>query len=291
MILTDDEMREVRSCLEAQAGLDEELMQHCGHLIRMGAFDEAIRSAFVLLEGRLRKAVNKTNVTGTNLAQFAFNPANGPLAMLLAEDTAEREGLRDLYVGAFKLFRNPTAHGVMGYSPAEGKSIIGFLNLLLGMVKRAGEVPPPGLLPENLERVLAQIEKGIDAGAASRLRSFLVRCVQLGLRPSKDTKVWIPFRRPALIKSGSSPTPKRGYVRVFYVTAETLGFPLPSYSNIVVGFDAEALINALQELEFQPDRGDWGAKLKLHNDQPFFDRLFDLVRRTSDALEDTLEQA
>jgi hypothetical protein len=32
MILTDEEMRQVRRALEAQAGLEAELVQRCGHL-------------------------------------------------------------------------------------------------------------------------------------------------------------------------------------------------------------------------------------------------------------------
>ena len=57
MILTDKEMDQIRRALENQAGFDEELMRRCGHLIHLGAFDEAVRSAFVLLEERLRKSV------------------------------------------------------------------------------------------------------------------------------------------------------------------------------------------------------------------------------------------
>jgi uncharacterized protein (TIGR02391 family) len=124
MILTDDEMRQIGRSIEAQAGLDEGLIQRCGHLIHMGAFDEAVRSAFVLLEERLRETVNGEGMTGVQLANHAFNPTKGSLAKHLGRNQAEREGLRELYSGAFRLFRNPTAHGVVGYSAAEGKAII-----------------------------------------------------------------------------------------------------------------------------------------------------------------------
>ena len=119
MILTDNEIRQIRHSIEAQAGLNEELLHRCGDLIHIGNFDEAVRSAFVLLEERLRKAAHKKGLTGTTLAQFAFNPQTGPLAKHLGRNMSEREGLRDLYVAAFKLFRNPTAHGIVGLMLSE----------------------------------------------------------------------------------------------------------------------------------------------------------------------------
>ena len=73
-----------------------------------------------------------------------------------------------VYAGAFRLFRNPTAHGVVGYSAAEGRAIIGLVDLLLKMLKRAGELPPADLFPENLETALARIEETTGPGAASR---------------------------------------------------------------------------------------------------------------------------
>ena len=143
MILTDKEMQQVRQTIEAQAGLDGELVRRCAPLIHLGKFDEAVRSAFVLLEERLRKAVNKESMTGTQLANYAFDLTEGPLAKLLGHNNAERKGLRELYAGAFRLFRNPTAHSVVGYSAAEGRAILGLVDLLLRMLKRAEELPPP----------------------------------------------------------------------------------------------------------------------------------------------------
>jgi hypothetical protein len=72
MILTDDEIRQIRRSIEDQAGLNEELLRRCGDLIHMGNFDEAVRSAFVLLEKRLRKTVprdqgNRTDYVKTTM--------------------------------------------------------------------------------------------------------------------------------------------------------------------------------------------------------------------------------
>lgn len=297
MILTDEEMQQVRRSIEAQTGLDEELLRRCGPLIRMDKFDEAVRSAFVLLEERLRKAVNKEGMTGTQLANFAFSPAKGPLAKHLGRSQAEREGLRELYSGAFKLFRNPTAHGVVDYSAAQGKAIIGLVDLMLKMLKRVEELPSPELFSDNVDTALSNIEKAIGPGATSRLRMFLGKCMkELGLRPSTSAKQWIPFRRYAFYKPENWIEPKPHAIAVFYIvsagTEPSLSFPTSYYYRNVVGFNVDRLINELTDLGFllvgknQEPRID----LRISNDQRFFDTLFELVLRTGDELEETLQQ-
>jgi uncharacterized protein (TIGR02391 family) len=298
MILTDSELREVRWTIEAQAGLDEELLRRCGHLIHLGAFDEAVRSAFVLLEERLRDAVKAEGMTGTQLANHAFSPMNGPLAKHLGRNQAEREGLRELYSGAFRLFRNPTAHGVVGYSAAEGKAIIGLVDLLLKLVKRAEDLPPVGLFPENVETALSKIEKEIGPGATSRLRLFLGKCIsEVGLKPSSTATQWLPFRKHALYQADGWEAPKAHAIPVFYLQVESstkmrLYLPLSSYYARVEGFSVDQLYEESTELGFQLLGKDQEphADLRVHNDQHFFDAVFDLVKRTARELEMTLQQ-
>lgn len=296
MILTDEEMQLLRRSIEAQAGLDDELARRCRHLIHLGAFDEAVRSAFVLLEERLRQAVNEEGMTGTQLANYAFNPTKGPLAKHLGRNQSEREGLRELYSGAFRLFRNPTAHGVIGYSAVEGKAIIGLVNLMLTILKRAEELPPPDLFPDNVEAVLGKIEEMIGPGAMSRLRMFLGKCLRkVGLRPSTSATQWIPFKRYALYKQENWEEPKPHSTAVFYLLATGteygLSFPTNYYSN-VVGFNVDRLVEETTELGFQLRGKNQEPRVDflMHNDQGFFDALFDLVVRTANALEDTLQQ-
>jgi len=289
MILTDEEMQQVRQCVEAQAGLDEELVRQCGHLIRMGAFDEAVRSAFVLLEERLRKAVGKEGMTGVPLANYAFNPTDGPLAKYLARDQAEREGLRELYSGAFRLFRNPTAHGAVGYTPAEGKAIIGLVDLMLKMLDRAG------VFPDYADKALGEVEGAIGPAAASRLRVFLGKCVrELGLK-IRPGKIWIPFRKPALYKPEHWEAPRHHPIPVFYLVVSRqepgLYFATSVYAH-VVGFNVDRLIEALMELKFRLSgkAQEPVVDLQLYNDQGFFDALFELVKRVADELGQTLRQ-
>lgn len=295
MILTDNEMQQVRRSIDEQAGLDEELLRRCGQLIRSGAMDEAVRSAFVLLEERLRKAVGQEAMTGTALANYAFNSKDGPLAKYMGRDQSEREGLRELYSGAFKLFRNPTAHGVVGYDSADGKAIIGLVNWMLRMLQRVEQLPPPDMFPEHVEAALTQIEQKIGPGATGRLRVFLGRCVrEAGLKPGTKSKQWIPFKRYALYKTDYWEKAKPHAIGVFYLVtgaAYDLGFPLQYYYSNVVGFDSDELIDALGDLGFQA----WGKNqepyvdFKLHNSQAFFDGLFDVIKRTAEELEQTLK--
>jgi len=296
MILTDKEMDQIRGALEAQAGYDEELMRRCGHLIHLGAFDEAVRSAFVLLEERLRKAVGEERMTGTQLANSAFGPAKGPLAQQLGHSQSEKEGLRELYSGAFKLFRNPTAHGVVEYSAAEGKAIISLVDLLLRILKRAEELPPAGLLPENVEGALEKVEETIGAGATSRLHSFLGRCVsELGLRPYRSAEKSIPFRRHALYKLKRWDEHKAHGVAVFYLTVTSrrraLQFPVNQYHAHIAGFETERLTEDLLNLGLYPHgrNQDPIADLRVHNDRDFFDALFDIVSWVTDEFDESLK--
>jgi uncharacterized protein (TIGR02391 family) len=296
MILTDDEIRQIRRSIEIQAGLDETLMQRCGPLIHMGRFDEAVRSAFVLLEERLRKAVNEEGMTGTQLANFAFSPAKGPLAKHLGSNQAEREGLRELFSGAFKLFRNPTAHGMVGYTAAEGKAIIGLVDLMLKMLKRAEELPPPDTFPDYLEAALARTEENIGPGATSRLRLFLGKCItQVGLKPATG-KQWVPFKRYALYQPESWDQSKPHSIGVFYLISSkgrtAIHFSIRQYYSNVVGFNVDRLVEELAELHFIPVGKDQEPRvdLQVYNDQPFFDALFDVVVRVAEELGDTLQQ-
>jgi uncharacterized protein (TIGR02391 family) len=294
MILTDDETRQIRRSIEAQAGLDEGLMRRCGHLIHMGAFDEAVRSAFVLLEERLREAVNEEGMTGVQLANHAFNPKNGLLAKHLGRTASEREGLRELYSGAFKLFRNPTAHGVVGYSAAEGKAIIGLVDLMLRILKRAEELPPPGLFPDYVETALGKLEESLGPGATGRLRVFLGKCIEeLGLKPGPG-KQWVPFKKYALYHPEQWDEPRSHPIAVLYLVVPGQGFSLhfsTSYYANVVGFNVDRLVEELTELGCQPfgKNQEPRVDLRVHNNQAFFDALFDLVAQTVDELGATLQ--
>lgn len=293
MILTDKELRDLREVLDVQSGLNAELLQHCGMLIHLGKFDEAVRTAFILLEERLRRMVGQEGMTGTNLANYAFNVDTGPLAKHLASNKSEREGLRELYSGAFKLFRNPSAHGVVGYSQAEGKAIIGLVNLLLLFLDRADELPPPQSLPPHVEKVLVMIEKEIGVDVAGRLRVFLGKTQKLGLKSPAATN-WLPFRCYALQTRSNWSEPRAHHLPIFYLVADEknpyLWFPINQYYTSVVGIDTEPYVRILRKLGFTlyGQNRDYRLNLRDKNSTEFFEALFELVTQIERELEATL---
>lgn len=79
-------------------------------------YDGAVLGAFVILEDAVRTAAGlRPEDIGVELMKKAFNPAGGALT-----DTglpaAERERLRDLFVGAIGTFKNPLSHRKIGKS-------------------------------------------------------------------------------------------------------------------------------------------------------------------------------
>jgi hypothetical protein len=248
------------------------------------------------MEERLRKAVNESSMTGTQLANYAFNPQTGPLAKHLGRNQAEREGLRELYSGAFKLFRNPTAHGVVGYSSAEGKAIVGLVDLLLKMLRRVEELPPSDFFPDNLEAALEASEDIIGPGATSRLRMFLGKCVTgAGLQPSESAQSWIGFKQYALYQADHWSEPRSHPIALFYFAADERKNGLQfstEYCRRVAGFEKDHLVDELTELGFRPfgKNQEPRVDLQIHNDQKFFDNLFLVVKRAVDELKETLSQ-
>jgi uncharacterized protein (TIGR02391 family) len=293
MIVTDKEMDDVRQVLEPQRGLNSELLQQCSTLLHLAKFDEAIRSAFILLEQRLRKSVGQEGMTGTNLANYAFNAESGPLSRQLARNKQERDGLRELYSGAFKLFRNPTAHSLVGNSSAEAKSIIGLVNLLLIFLDRVDELPPPLAFLECVEETLAIIDREIGTDVAGRLRVFLGKCQKLGLK-AHTARHWIPFRSYALQTRPQWSEPKSHHVALFYLKAEqnnpALWFPVNEYLSCVVGLDTGEIARALLKLGFVPTgkTRDYRLNLRDKNDAEFFEALIELISQIESKLRATL---
>ena len=249
----------------------------------------------MLLEESLRKAIHEDGLTGSALANRAFNPDSGVLSKHLGRNQAEREGLRELYSGAFMLFRNPTAHGLVGYAPAEGKAIIGLVDLLLRMVKGAEEIPPPDTFPEYLETALSKVEPALGPAATGRLRVFVGNSIKkLGLTPV-SAKQWIPFRRYCLYQNPSWPAPKPHPIAVYYLvvddTQRALVVWLEYYAK-AVGFDLAALSEGLAKLGFVPHGRKQYPRVDLtrHNDQAFFDAFYNLLARTVDQIDETLRQ-
>ena len=286
MFLTNDEMQILRDSVEAQAGYDAELIKTCSHLIHIKAFDEAVRNAFVLLEDRLRNALNKRGSTGFQMAQYAFS-TNGPFTKLLSHDLLEYEGTRDLFYGAFRLYRNPSAHNIIGYNAGEARSIVSLVNLLLAQIDHLSSMPQPGSFSENVELILSALEKKVGAATVTRIRIFLSQCKKLNMHPSSKAKVWIPFRKHALVQGNSTKEPSPQKITVFYLSNGTkeqgLWFPINQYWSAIVDIDRKKVLSRLKELGFQPmgKAQDPYISLDSHNSQTFFENLHKIVELIS----------
>jgi uncharacterized protein (TIGR02391 family) len=294
MFLTNDELNELRNAIESQTTIDDELLSKCGNLLHLGAYDEAVRSAFVLLEERLREMMGKESMTGADLASAAFNSKDGPLSKLLGKNLSEREGLRELYSGAFKVFRNPSAHSAVGYDSSDGKEIVSLVNLLLRILKQAEQLPHPGTFPANLESALQEVEAIIGASATSRLRVFLGDCMDAGLEPASSTKQYIAFQTYALFKATTWKEYKLHKIALFYlvVAGTNIGiqFPINYYYSKVEGFNTDVLDDQLSALGFYITgrNKEFQVDLKKSNSEDFFSSLFDVVYEAFKYFEDSI---
>ena len=126
------------------------------------------------------------------------------------------------------------------------------------------------------------------------MRTFVSKCIKLGLEPDPKTKQWIPFKRHALMKFESWDRPKPHRIAVFYLVLDAKGqviqFPVHQYYQLVMGFDLETFQTELHGLGFYPvgQQKYYTIDLRLHNDAAFFEKLTDLVLKTREQIDRTL---
>jgi len=112
--------------------VDEELAERCNDAIQEGRWDDAIRSAMIVLESRVRTSTGEAlDVVGEKLVAKAF-ALDSQLNFGLTG--AEKEGLLNLFRSAFLLFRNPAAHRFAGHGGTRALQILALVDLLLGLI-------------------------------------------------------------------------------------------------------------------------------------------------------------
>jgi uncharacterized protein (TIGR02391 family) len=102
-------------------------------------YDTSVLMAMKAVEVAVRRAGSYApSDLGVNLMRKAFNPDRGPLSNPRAE-MAEREGVRDLFVGAMGAIKNPLSHreDVIWTDPFETAGVIRFADVLLRHVDTA----------------------------------------------------------------------------------------------------------------------------------------------------------
>lgn len=128
-----------RGSLLVPTTLDPLLAQKVVHLFIRGDYDCAIFQAYKEVEVRVRKICAQKGVPiagdtlGINLMSQAFDPKNGPLRNRHVV-AAEKSAMRNLFVGAIGLFKNPSSHRDVKLAPLEASELIHFANHLLRIV-------------------------------------------------------------------------------------------------------------------------------------------------------------
>jgi uncharacterized protein (TIGR02391 family) len=275
MLITNEQADELLLKLADLSGLDTELVERCGILIRSQRYDEAVSRAFVVLEERLRELLEVRGGAGVDLAQKAFAPETGQLVDRLGLPRAEIEGIRDLFVGAFKAFRNRAAHTVAGFSLEQAQSIIQLVNLLLLMLEQIRRTPGQ-LVPGRIAAVMAPVPK-------ERLQLFLEGLQRIGIGEGHG-KNWTPYRATLKCKIPSTGELGPYQVSVLYLTLYE-GKPALLFNSgglsRVVGLD----INQLEAELLQAGCTRTAAKdtpirllMSEKNDQATFDRLYEILQ-------------
>lgn len=116
--------------------IDSELEQRALVEYEDGHYQSAVRTAFIVLEERVRDAGGfRESDHGADLMTDAFHP-DGPLA--IGNTEAEKEGTMLLFRSAIMALRNPVSHRVIDDIDEDyARDVIHTVNLLLRIVDNA----------------------------------------------------------------------------------------------------------------------------------------------------------
>jgi uncharacterized protein (TIGR02391 family) len=124
---------------------DDELRRRCKDLLAAEEHhDRVVREACVILEDRVRKAIEADkSLVGTSLMEQTFGPNRGLLR--LSDDDKEQRGAMELYRGVMAFFRNAAGHNLINtYSQEDALRFVVFVDLLLGMVGKISDQQDSG---------------------------------------------------------------------------------------------------------------------------------------------------
>jgi uncharacterized protein (TIGR02391 family) len=276
MLVTNTQVDELLDVLSDLSGLDAELAEGCGLLIRSERYDEAVSRAFVVLEERLREVLKVRGGAGRRLVQRLFSSKDAQYTERLCLPRNEVEGLGNLFDGAFAAFRNRAAHTKVGYTSDEARGIVHLVNLLLLIVEQMKKAPPPRVMPE--------VAQSLGPAATERLHQFLGRLQALGVGMGQG-KASVPYRATLVYQSEGWEEPRAHPVAIFYLAAARGGRPVlafnTSYLGKVPGLDRSQLERDLLDAGcLRVGAGLRPIQLYLdeHNDQAVFGRIYEIVR-------------
>jgi len=275
MLVTNVQADELLSMLSELSGLDRQLSETCRDLVRAQRYDEAVSRAFVVLEERLRGTLGVRGGSGVHLSEKAFAPDSGDLVDRLARPRGEVDGIRDLFAGAFKAYRNRAAHTMAGYTLDEARAIIHLVNLLLLILEQVREAPA--------HPIRQDVAVLLEPEALRRVRSFLGSLDDIGIRKG-DGKSKTPYRATLEYHRPSRDVPGPHDVTLFYLHV-TGGKPVLSFRGPglerVVGLDVDSWLQDLLRSGCARASAK-STPVRLHldrqDDQETFGQLFGVLR-------------
>ena len=118
--------------------IDDELNRSCLDK----SYEDAITSAFRILEVRVRSRINAgPDRIGTDLMDDAFNPERGRL--VFGETASERQAVHQVFRSAYMMLRNPPSHRYLEeFAGTEIVEIVMFVDFLLKILGKATDRPP-----------------------------------------------------------------------------------------------------------------------------------------------------
>jgi uncharacterized protein (TIGR02391 family) len=123
---------------------DVELRSRCIDLLAARSrYDRAINQATLVLEDRIRrKAKPSTAMTGEPLVNFAFKDEMSKTVLRVGSGQADdQRGFTQILRGIVPAFRNRTHHHISeNFSQEEAILVVGFIDVLLGVVESAVDV-------------------------------------------------------------------------------------------------------------------------------------------------------
>jgi len=123
---------------------DASLRDRCQDLLMASSkFDRAINQATLILEDRMRKKSQPpTRLVGEHVVNFAFKEDLSKTVLQVAsKEPDDQRGFTQIMRGVVAALRNPTHHHIIeSFSREEALRIVGFVDVLLGVVEKSVKV-------------------------------------------------------------------------------------------------------------------------------------------------------
>jgi uncharacterized protein (TIGR02391 family) len=125
-----------RGNLLPQSSLDPVLSMHVRPIFLRGDYDTAVLRVFKEIEPRTRAATGLGDEwIGVALMREAFHIDRGKLTDQ-TRVPGEKQAVSDLFAGAVGMFKNPSSHRNVSYSPEEAATLIRLADYLLSLIEK-----------------------------------------------------------------------------------------------------------------------------------------------------------